>query len=524
MPTEADRVLRDFERYTGDGLPNAPTGKPLPQGDPASGVHNPRKAELRELINGLEIPVAASTGTPHYTTQAIAAAATIPVFAQSILVGDTVYRRVASNPYTKSGFQDTAGNWWSSISVRTTGPIEVWVAWGQSEMRGVTNSPAAIGGDRKARDNVLSYVRGTTIAGVADGWYAVGPEDDAWPFASSLNAVGSAFYLAAAKRAEEIGGTVCIVPYAIGGAESGLFLQGGSMWVGLQASWSGALAAPIPGRGGQTLTDLGKTLSDVVLIWQGPADADYKLGTGDAAATADDWVVRWRTILNSLESPSGMSVPVIRADLTKIIFFEMLHGGTGGGAPGVGNPTDSRNRDLHKLLKYTSGKRAQIRIVPMAGVNNFTSDPEVIGSPDNLHPNGAAYNEISNRLQVVLRAFDPAAPEATYFVHGSNGEARLWPDGRYEAWSPALTTPNNITVADGAGFRTSNVTWTFPLPGGYTLEEAPHVLQGQCTPTFSGVRVGNVTASLCTSAVVSGASIASPGVFRLVAQGKWAKS
>lgn len=47
---DINRVLRDFERYTGDGKPGAPSGAPLPTGDPSSGVHNLRKHDLRELL------------------------------------------------------------------------------------------------------------------------------------------------------------------------------------------------------------------------------------------------------------------------------------------------------------------------------------------------------------------------------------------------------------------------------------------------------------------------------------------
>ena len=47
---DINRVLRDFERYTGDGLPGSPAGAPLPTGDPSSGVHNLRKHDLRELL------------------------------------------------------------------------------------------------------------------------------------------------------------------------------------------------------------------------------------------------------------------------------------------------------------------------------------------------------------------------------------------------------------------------------------------------------------------------------------------
>lgn len=45
-----NRVFRNFRRYTGDGLPGAPTNAPLPIGDPSSGVHNPDKAELRAAL------------------------------------------------------------------------------------------------------------------------------------------------------------------------------------------------------------------------------------------------------------------------------------------------------------------------------------------------------------------------------------------------------------------------------------------------------------------------------------------
>lgn len=64
-----NRILREFRRYTGDGLPGAPSNAPLPVGDPQSGVHSPKKAELRAALLGvLEanssiIEVLASGGT-----------------------------------------------------------------------------------------------------------------------------------------------------------------------------------------------------------------------------------------------------------------------------------------------------------------------------------------------------------------------------------------------------------------------------------------------------------------------------
>lgn len=471
---------------------------------------------------------AASTaiGVPQYEDYAAAGLATVPAYLNQTMVAGRLHHRAAADPHTKSAYQDASGAWFSAVTLRNTGPVEVWVAWGQSEMRAVTGSPGNIGGDRVARSNVLSYVRGTTISGVPDGWYAVGPEDDAWPFASSVSAVGSPFYLAAAKRAEEIGGTVCIVPYALGGQESGAFIQGGSMWAGLQASWSDALAAALPGRGGQTLNGLGKTLADVMLIWQGSADADYKLGTGDAAADADDWVLRWRTILNSLQSPSGVSVPITRADLTKIIFFEMLHGATSGGAPGIGDPTDSRNADLHKLWKYTSGKREQIRFVPMAGVNQSVAvtDPEEIGSFDNLHLNGAAYNEVDRRLSAVIDSFDVVGP-GNALLANSDGFTVCRPDGTFSSWSVGLSVPST-SVAIGGIFRSSYSLWTVPMPSGYAVAEEPNVSPCQSSILGTWVGVHSFTLGPPTTIqtyMMAAASQASPITYRVRADGFWKK-
>lgn len=45
-----NRELREFRRYTGDGLPGEPVNAPLPVGDPQSGVHNPKKVNLRKAM------------------------------------------------------------------------------------------------------------------------------------------------------------------------------------------------------------------------------------------------------------------------------------------------------------------------------------------------------------------------------------------------------------------------------------------------------------------------------------------
>lgn len=64
-----NRVFREFKRYTGDGLPGEPTGSPLPNGDPQSGVHSPKKSEIRTAMGELFTAVATAL------QQAIAAAA-----------------------------------------------------------------------------------------------------------------------------------------------------------------------------------------------------------------------------------------------------------------------------------------------------------------------------------------------------------------------------------------------------------------------------------------------------------------
>jgi hypothetical protein len=46
--------MRDFNRYTGDGLPNEPVGHPLPSGDPSSGAYVPTKQDLRDWAEAIE--------------------------------------------------------------------------------------------------------------------------------------------------------------------------------------------------------------------------------------------------------------------------------------------------------------------------------------------------------------------------------------------------------------------------------------------------------------------------------------
>ena len=491
-------------------------------------------ANTGPLTGVADAVVTSSRATPQFASLAAAIAVVLPPAINQTIVDGDIYRRVTINPYTKRAYQDASGQWFTAIKLRADGPIEVWVAWGQSEMRAVTGSPGSVSGRRSAESYVLVYARGLTgrpgLPDLPDGWYAVGPEDEAFAFYTSLVPVGAVWYREAAARARQIGGTVCVVPYAIGGAESGKFVQGGTMWAGLQASWSGAMAAPLPGRGGKSLNDINgvdpvtgapRTRAAVMAIWQGSADADYKFGQPDAATSGDVWVQWWRQILNSLQSPSGASVPITSA-MTRIIFFEMLHGATSGGAPGVGFPTDDRNRDLHKLLRYDSGKRHQIRIVPMEGVNFFTSDPSVTGSFDNLHLNSAAYDEASRRFSFVLSTFDFGVHDKDTVIINASGFTVCRPDGTFSSWSMDLTAAT-VSVAAGPIFRSSYTLWTIPMPAGYAVSGTPNVSPCQCSVLTVWPCIHTIPAAAQTY-LMAATSQASPVTYRVQATGFWQKT
>lgn len=106
MPKSVNEVFRDFTRWTGDGLPNEPTGHPLPIGDPRSGLWNPPKHDIRDALGGVFDAAdraedardaaadyaATATGTPQFSARATAEAATIPAYANTIFVEGQAYR------------------------------------------------------------------------------------------------------------------------------------------------------------------------------------------------------------------------------------------------------------------------------------------------------------------------------------------------------------------------------------------------------------------------------------------------
>lgn len=101
-----DRALREYRRYTGDGLPNQPIGAPLPIGDPSSGVHNPSKAELRNAFGdaGDAIDTAKTAAAASATSAAGSAAAAASAVASAV----NIISLQAYNPAGDGTTDDTA--------------------------------------------------------------------------------------------------------------------------------------------------------------------------------------------------------------------------------------------------------------------------------------------------------------------------------------------------------------------------------------------------------------------------------
>ena len=109
MSTETDRIYRDKVRYTGDGLPGAPAGAFLPQGDPSSGEHNPKKSEIRALLNSFEVPTVAAHGMPTFTSTAELALATVPT--SVLVVGGVIFQENATGAYADAVGKKFAPAW-----------------------------------------------------------------------------------------------------------------------------------------------------------------------------------------------------------------------------------------------------------------------------------------------------------------------------------------------------------------------------------------------------------------------------
>jgi hypothetical protein len=150
-----NRAFREFRRYTGDGLPGEPVSAALPVGDPASGVHNPPKSEIRgafldvedainagvadldDAVSDAEAAAAAAADSAgdaaslnptlgvNYATLTSAAATSIPPSIQylrtagRLAVGDggsALYQKAVSEPSHALKFQSADSAWWGSAN------------------------------------------------------------------------------------------------------------------------------------------------------------------------------------------------------------------------------------------------------------------------------------------------------------------------------------------------------------------------------------------------------------------------
>ena len=164
MPLTANEAFRDFVRWD--------AAHPLPIGDPSSGVHNPTKRDFREVIQGAFDAAAAAagyaasaTGTPLFTTRVSAQSATIPAWANQIMVDGQVFQRDAGGvALTTAG-----GAKWSPVGPRAT--LRAYGAAGN----GTTNDHAAMTAainDARARGIVLdgeglTYRIGSQLTAIA---------------------------------------------------------------------------------------------------------------------------------------------------------------------------------------------------------------------------------------------------------------------------------------------------------------------------------------------------------------------
>lgn len=178
-----NRIYREFNRYTGDGLPGEPTNAPLPVGDPSSSVNQPKKSEIRAALIAVLVAGGQSTEEAEAAAdraEAAAAAAEDAVSSVSVTSfatrasaqafdpdvapsfvqlqgyaapgdgGAALYKRVGSEPTHAGKLQIAEGSWY--------------------EIAEKVKRPAMFGGSLSALATALND--GDTVDG-AGGTYAV---------------------------------------------------------------------------------------------------------------------------------------------------------------------------------------------------------------------------------------------------------------------------------------------------------------------------------------------------------------
>lgn len=96
---DINEVMRDFQRFTGDGKPGEPVGSPLPIGDPSSGAFTLKKSDFRAWA--AEVEQTALSGPEGPQGAAGADGEGLPDFAIATSNIDTL---------TKSGFYNVSSN------------------------------------------------------------------------------------------------------------------------------------------------------------------------------------------------------------------------------------------------------------------------------------------------------------------------------------------------------------------------------------------------------------------------------
>lgn len=164
MPLTANEAFRDFVRWD--------AAHPLPIGDPSSGVHNPTKRDFREVIQGAFDAAAAAagyaasaTGAPLFTTRVSAQLATIPAWANQIMVDGQVFQRDTGGVALTTG----GGAKWSPVGPRAT--LRAYGAVGNGTANDLAPLTAAIS-DARARGFILdgeglTYRIGSQLTAIA---------------------------------------------------------------------------------------------------------------------------------------------------------------------------------------------------------------------------------------------------------------------------------------------------------------------------------------------------------------------
>lgn len=304
-----------------------------------------------------------------------------------VFVGGRSYQSAPDGPFTSAD-----GRKWKPLAPSSTGrPIFV-LATGQSNMLG-HSGPST--GDRRTLNGSVYVWEQFPGAGQTAGWKVAGPDSPDWPFLATGNSLAYHF-CDALQRAT--GRPVYLVFHATGGQPIAQWLPGGGgvagatghMFSTLNSVLTSLRAAPLPTGG--TLASHGIEAADIMLWHQGEADADYQGTTGA------QWIGRFKTMVATMRDPSSGgsgAAPFIKPN-APVLVGELLHGGTNGGAVGVGSSTDDRNVEIALL-------DAQEPLV--AAVSSRDLD-----GTDNLHFSGAALQEFGDRYFRRLGAFPKAMP------------------------------------------------------------------------------------------------------------------